>query len=153
MIKVSRNFIPREGYTVKGGGYMCEWLCVCVSLSVWYVYAYVHVGVPTLLYVCVYVCIISMGAVSKKCYLFDKHILAPRKLPRSFNKHSLAENPACVDMCMYTLYVCWAQVCIPGQGGLRAGMLWLGAETWPAPQPLSAHGKAHHQAMKKSRKF
>lgn len=88
---------------VKGGGYTCEWFCVCVSVSVWYVYAYVHVDVPTLLYVCVYVCMISMGAVFKECCLFDKHILAPRKLPRSFNKYLLAENPPCVDMCVYTL--------------------------------------------------
>ena len=68
---------------------MCEWFCVGVSVSVWYVYAYVHVDVPTLLYVCVYVCMISMGAVFKECCLFDKHILAPRKLPRSFNKYLL----------------------------------------------------------------
>lgn len=97
-------------------------LCVCVSVSVWYVYAYAHVGVPTLMYVCVYVCIISMGAVSKKCCLFDEHILAPRKLPRSFSKHLSAENPPCVDTCMYTLQC----------AGHRCASQIRGSESWDA---------------------
>lgn len=78
-------------------------LCVCVSVCVVCICKCTCRCPHTPVCVCVYVCIISMGAVSKKCCLFGKRILAPRKLPRSFNKHLLAENPPCVDMCMYTL--------------------------------------------------
>ena len=52
-----QKLYPKSRIYGEGGGCMREWLCVCVSLSVWYVYANVHVGVPTLLYGCVCTCV------------------------------------------------------------------------------------------------